>query len=173
MEGVEGFVAIELRRRLPRRVPKLVHVDWYVVPPPPPYRALLEQLTTPAGWEAARDRLFEIWRAGVDTPPIDEAIAVMNRQGAEMWMRSGREITAGYDRVGSPTDAWAALDPAAPVLHLYGQPEDRAFLAAQESFAGSHPWFSVEKLPVRSHFAMIERPEEVAAAIESFVAEPA
>ena len=168
-----GFVAIELRRRLPRRVPKLVHVDWYVVPPPPPYRALLEQLTTPAGWEAARDRLFEIWRAGVDTPPIDEAIAVMNRQGAEMWMRSGREITAGYDRVGSPTDAWAALDPAAPVLHLYGQPEDRAFLAAQESFAGSHPWFSVEKLPVRSHFAMIERPEEVAAAIESFVAEPA
>ena len=39
-----GFVAIELRRRFPERVPMLVHVDWYVVPPPPPYRAVLEML---------------------------------------------------------------------------------------------------------------------------------
>jgi pimeloyl-ACP methyl ester carboxylesterase len=31
-----GFIAIELRRRYPERVPALVHVDWYVVPPPPP-----------------------------------------------------------------------------------------------------------------------------------------
>ena len=40
-----GFVAIELRAAHPERVPTLVHVDWYVIPPPAPYRAVLEQLT--------------------------------------------------------------------------------------------------------------------------------
>jgi pimeloyl-ACP methyl ester carboxylesterase len=165
-----GFVAIELRRRFPERVPKLVHVDWYVVPPPSPYRAVLEQLTSPEGWPAARDRLFGLWKAGVERPEIDEALAVMNRQGAEMWMRSGREIIAGYERVGSPAEAWASLDPPAPVLHVYGQPEDPAYLSRQRELAEQNAWFSVRKLSGRSHFAMIETPEEVAAAIEQFVA---
>ena len=164
-----GFVAIELRRRHPDRIPKLVHVDWYVVPPPSPYRAVLEQLTTD-DWPAARDRLFEIWTAGSESPDVAEAIDVMRGHGADMWQRSGREIAAGYDRVGSPTDAWASLDPPAPVLHVYGQPRDPAFLASQEAFAAAHPWFTVRQLPGVTHFAMIETPDALAAAIEDFVA---
>jgi pimeloyl-ACP methyl ester carboxylesterase len=131
---------------------------------------VLDMLTREADWPAARDKLFEIWRAGVDDPAIDAAFAVMSRQGAEMWMRSGREIGAGYERVGSPTEAWAALDPPAPVIHLYGQPADPAFLETQEAFAASHPWFSVRKLPGRTHFAMIETADELARGIEEFVA---
>lgn len=165
-----GFVAIELARRHPERVPRLVHVDWYVIPPPPPYRAVLEQLTTEDGWPAARDKLFEIWRAGVDSPEINEALAVMRRHGADMWMRSGREIMAGYDRVGSPTRAWETLTPPVPVLHVYGQPRDPAFLAAQEEFAATHEGFTVRQLAGSTHFAMIETPAEVADAIEAFVA---
>ncbi len=165
-----GFVAIELCRRFPARVPALVHVDWYVVPPPPPYRAVLEMLTREADWPTARDKLFEIWRAGVADPAIDAALAVMSRQGADMWMRSGREIGAGYERVGSPTDAWAVLDPPVPVIHLYGQPADPAFLETQEDFAASHSWFSVRKLLARTHFAMIETANELAHGIEEFVA---
>ncbi len=164
-----GFVALELRRRHPERVPMLVHVDWYVVPPPPPYRAVLEQLRGEA-WAAARDRLFEIWTAGVETPELAEAIAVMHRQGEDMWQRSGREITAGYDREGSPTRAWDEFEPAVPVLHLYGQPRDPAFLLAQEEYAASRPWFTVQQLPGRTHFAMIETPDEVARSISAFVA---
>jgi pimeloyl-ACP methyl ester carboxylesterase len=165
-----GFVAIELRRRFPERVPKLVHVDWYVMPPPPPYRAVLAQLTTES-WPEARDKLFEIWTAGSEAPEVADAIAVMNRHGAEMWMRSGREIAAGYARVTSPIDAWAALDPPTPVLHLYGQPQDPAFLEVQQEFAASYPWFQVRKLSGQTHFAMIETPDEVADAVEEFVAE--
>jgi pimeloyl-ACP methyl ester carboxylesterase len=163
-----GFVAIELRRRHPERVPRLVHVDWYVTAPPPPYRAVLEQLTTD-DWPAARDRLFEIWRAGSDLPEVAEAIEVMKRQGEEMWRRSGREIAAGYDRVGSPLQAWAALDPPTPVLHVYGQPQDPAFLAAQQEFAAGHEWFGVQKTSGVTHFAMIETPTDVARAIDAFV----
>lgn len=163
-----GFVAIELRRRLPERVPKLVHVDWYVIPPPPPYRAVLAKLTT-SEWPDARDTLFTIWTAGSEEPQIVEAIAVMNRHGADMWQRSGREIARGYDRVGSPIEAWASLDPPPPVLHLYGQPQDTAFLSAQDQFAGEHPWFEVRKLSGVTHFAMLETPDDVADAIEDFV----
>lgn len=165
-----GFVAIELRRRHAERVPALVHVDWYVIPPPPPYRAVLEMLTSPADWPAARDKLFEIWRAGVDDPAVTSALEAMDCHGAEMWMRSGREIGAGYAAVGSPTDAWASLAPPVPVLHLYGQPRDPAFLEAQEAFAAEHPWFTVRQLPGVTHFAMIETPDLVADAIEEHVA---
>lgn len=164
-----GFVAIELRRRFPERVPMLVHVDWYVLPPPPPYRAVLEMLTSEDDWPVARDKLFEIWRAGVDRPEIEGAFAVMREQGADMWMRSGREIMAGYDRVGSPADAWAELDPPAPVLHAYGQPSSPEYLAAQAELAECSPWFTVRKLPGVTHFAMIETPELVAETIEEFV----
>lgn len=164
-----GFVAIELRRRFPERVPMLVHADWYVIPPPPPYRAVLELLTSAADWPVARDKLFEIWRAGVHSPEIDAAFDAMRQHGADMWMRSGREIMTGYDRVGSPLDAWAALEPPVSVLHVYGQPGDPAFLAAQQAYAAQHPWFTVRKLPGVTHFAMIETPELVAAAIDDFV----
>jgi pimeloyl-ACP methyl ester carboxylesterase len=167
-----GFVTIELRRRFPERVSKLVHADWYVVPPPPPYRAVLEQLTSPDGWPGARDRLYEIWRAGSESPEVAAALDAMNQHGADMWMRSGREILSCYARVGSPTDAWAELDPPVEVLHLYGQPQDPAFLAAQEDYAARHRWFTVRKLDCVTHFAMIERPEQVADAIESFLQEP-
>ena len=166
-----GFVAIELRRRFPERVPALVHVDWYVTVPPAPYRAVLETLTSQDDWPVARDRLTEIWRAGLERPEIDDALAVMREHGADMWMRSGREIMAGYARVGSPLEAWASLDPPATVLHAYGRPADPAFLAAQETFAARHPWFRVCKLPGVSHFAMLETPELVAAAIDGFVAQ--
>lgn len=165
-----GFVAIELRRRFPERIPMLVHADWYVVPPPPPFHAILEQLTTDDAWPEARDTLFGIWKADSEVPEIQAAIDVMGRHGAHMWQRAGREISAGYAREESPTKAWAGLDPAIPVMHVYGQPTAPEFLASQEAFAAEHAWFSVRKLPGVTHFAMIETPAELARAIEDFVA---
>jgi pimeloyl-ACP methyl ester carboxylesterase len=162
-----GWVAIELARRLgPERVPAVVHLDWLLVEPSEPYMALLAQLQTPDGWPAARDKLFEIWRADDESAEIAAAIAVMNRQGAEMWMRSGREISAEYVRDGSPLRALSALDPPRRVLHLYGQPASPEYLDAQERFAAEHGWFSVRRLDARTHFSMIETPEAVADAIE-------
>lgn len=165
-----GFVALELRRRFPERIPMLVHADWYVVPPPPPFRAILEQLTTDDGWPEARQTLFGMWKAGSESPEIQEAIDVMAQHGADMWQRAGREISAGFAREESPTRAWAGLDPPIPVLHAYGQPTAPEFLAAQEEYAAGHDWFAVRKLPGVTHFAMIETPAELAHEIESFVA---
>ena len=103
-------------------------------------------LTSPDDWPAARDKLLEIWAAGLDTPEINGASQVMTEHDADMWMRSGREIMGGYERVGSPTGRGPGSIRRFPCCTLYGQPRDPAFLAAQEEFAASHPWFTVRKL---------------------------
>jgi pimeloyl-ACP methyl ester carboxylesterase len=169
-----GWVAIELRRRLgPERVPKIVHLDWMVVEPSERYMNVIEMLQAPETWAQARDTLFTIWRAGVETPEIDRVIEVMAEQGADMWMRSGREIEAAYRRGGgSPFATYEQLGPEpTQVLHLYGQPQDPVYLETQQAFAESHSWFSVRQLRAQTHFAMVETAEEAAAAIEAFVAE--
>jgi pimeloyl-ACP methyl ester carboxylesterase len=164
-----GWIAIELRRRFPERVPALVHLDWMVQEPPRRYTEVIEQLTSPTEWRLARDTLFEIWRADVATKAINRAFETMAAHDGEMWMRSGREIGAAYRRHGSPLAAWSALDPPPPVLHAYGQPPAPEYLAAQESFAAANPWFEVRRLPAASHFAMLEAPAAVDAAIGEFL----
>jgi pimeloyl-ACP methyl ester carboxylesterase len=134
------------------------------------YLAVIAQLDSDE-WAEARDTLFRIWAAGVDTPDIREVIAVMNRHGEEMWRRSGREIGAAYAREVSPFEAFARLDPPVPVLHAYGQPQDPEYLDLQRRYAREHDWFTVEKLDATTHFAMIETASELAYAIERFVSE--
>ena len=74
-----GWVAIELRRRLGDRVPAIVHLDWLLLEPPGPYMEVIAQAQSPQTWAQARDKLFEIWRAGEEGPEIDAVIDVMRR----------------------------------------------------------------------------------------------
>ena len=164
-----GWVAMELRRRLPERVPKLVSLDWLVTEPSARYMDVINQLKTADRWREGRETLFKIWAAGDESQPIREVIAVMERQGADMWRRSGRVIEDAYTRGESPLEAWLRLGPPPPVLHLYGQPADPGYLEAQRAFAVSHPWFTVSTVPAHTHFAMVECSDEVARVIESFV----
>lgn len=165
-----GRVAIELRRRLGERVPKIVLLDWLLLPPPPPYMNLVKALAEPNQWENARDTLFGIWLEGVENPEVIKFIRQeMGSYSAEMWMRSGREIGAGYAEKSHPLQELSVLEPTVPVLHLYAQPDDPEYLAAQESFAESNPWFKVHKLAANSHFPSLEIPDEIANIIEKFL----
>jgi pimeloyl-ACP methyl ester carboxylesterase len=163
-----GWVAIELRRRLGARVARLFHADWMLAVPSERYLDVIRQLDSDE-WPHARDTLFTIWAAGVDTPEIRRVLGVMAKHGEEMWRRSGREIGASYARGGSPFEAFSTLEPPLPVRHVYGQPQDPAYLELQEGFAADNDWFSVVKLDATTHFAMIEAAPEVADAIEDFV----
>lgn len=165
-----GWVAIELRRRLGERVPAIVHLDWMVIEPPDPYMELLGELQGEATWQDARDKLFEIWRAGVDEPQINQALSLMARQSEEMWIRSAREIQASYRRNGSPLSALGALEPPPTVMHVYGQPSAPEYLEAQQSFARDHDWFDVHRIDARTHFSMLEAPASVAEVIEQVAA---
>lgn len=167
-----GWVALELRRRLGSRVPRIVLTDWMLVEPPAPYLALIEALAGVATWELARDQLFEFWLKGVNHPEVIRLVREeMSAYGAAMWMRSGREIGASYARWRSPLKALAMMRPAVPVLHLYTQTSTPAMVAGQEAFAAEHPWFQVMKLDATSHFPGLEVPEALEAAIESFIQE--
>jgi pimeloyl-ACP methyl ester carboxylesterase len=161
-----GWVAIELRRRLGERIPAIVHLDWMVHEPSSAYMDLISELQDPERWSHARDTLFDIWRAGVESEAIDAALEVMGRQDAEMWIRSGREIEASYRRAGSPLRALSAFPTVPLVRHVYGQPATPEYLGAQQRFAEEHDWYSVHRLDSRTHFSMIEAPDEVASEIE-------
>jgi pimeloyl-ACP methyl ester carboxylesterase len=165
-----GWVALELRRRLGKRIPKLVLLDWIILQAPVPFVGALQAFQDPEHWEPAREQLFSMWLEGVDHQEVIRFVREeMGAYGFEMWARAGREILVAYTQADSPLKALSELDPPVPTLHLYSQPADPGYLAAQEVFAVEHPWFQVRRLPARSHFPMLEIPEVVAAAIEHFV----
>jgi pimeloyl-ACP methyl ester carboxylesterase len=168
-----GWVALELRRRLGQRVPRLVLVSWIVLEPPPPFLKALEAMSDPATWQEARKQLFSVWLEGVDHPEVIRHVREdMGSYGFDCWSRASREIGSAYAAEGSPLEALSALDPPVPVLHLYAQPPDAGYLSAQRQFASEHDWFRVRKLDAHSHFPTLEVPEQVVAAVEDFVARP-
>jgi pimeloyl-ACP methyl ester carboxylesterase len=165
-----GWVAIELRRRLKDRIPKVILVDWLVLDPPAPFASALRNLQDPLHWEESRNRLFSTWLEGVSNEEIIQFVRVqMGTCSAEMWARSGREIAAAYKKYFSPLRALEKLNPTLPVLHIYAQPSDPAYYQAHQSFADSHPWFSFHRVNAISHFPTLEVPEETYEAIEKFV----
>jgi pimeloyl-ACP methyl ester carboxylesterase len=162
-----GWVAIELRRRLGERVPGLVLIDWMVLGPPPGFAGALAGLQDPDAWSAVRDQLFAMWTDGVDHPDVLHSVRRMAGHGREMWARAGREIARSFEEHGAPVDVLRGL--GCPVLHLYAQPRDPAYLDAQQALAAAEPWFDVRRLDARSHFPMLEVPDEMAEAIEAHV----
>ena len=165
-----GWVGIALRRRLgPEGVPTLVFLDWLLFEPPPAFLQALDALQDPERWRSSRAQLFTIWLAAAAPNLRDTVVRTMSDYAYGMWARAGREIAAAYARERSPSAALAALDPPTRSLHLYATPADPAYLAAQQEFARTHPWFRVRRLSGKTHFPPLETPEEVAAAIDEFL----
>lgn len=166
-----GWVAIELRRRLGARVTKLVLLDWIILEPPPPFLGALQSLQDPAQWQQTREKLFSMWLQDLELPELTRYVRTdMGSYGFEMWSRAGREISSAYAKAESPLQALATLDPPPPVLHLYAQPDDSGYLAAQKAFSAANSWFHVARVQAKSHFPLLEAPSEMATAIERFIA---
>jgi pimeloyl-ACP methyl ester carboxylesterase len=165
-----GWVAIELRRRLgPSRVPGIVLLDWMVLGPPPPFLGALAGLQERESWREVRAALFEMWTTGVHIPALDRYIEEMATYGFESWRRAGREIAARFGAEESPVRSLERLELACPTLHVYAQPRDDDFLAAQQAYSAANSWFRVHRLSANSHFPMLEVPTELIAAVEAFV----
>jgi hypothetical protein len=165
-----GWVAIELRRRLGAAVVSgVVLLDWMPLGTPPGFAGALAGLQDPAAWSAVRAQLFDMWGHDVDVPAVHDYIASMGRYGFDMWGRAGREISAAFAAEPMPLAAFAALPESCPVLHLFAQPRDDGYLAAQQDFAAQHTWFHVERLDATSHFPSFEVRDAIASSIETFV----
>jgi pimeloyl-ACP methyl ester carboxylesterase len=134
-----------------------------------PFIELIRELQQPTRWALARERLFALWTQGMGLPHLEQFIARdMGRYDETMWARAGREIEKAYARYSSPLAAFAGRGDEVPVVHLYSQPDDPDYLAAQVEYAQTHPWFEVRKLHARSHFPMFEVPGEMARDIDAF-----
>jgi pimeloyl-ACP methyl ester carboxylesterase len=165
-----GWVAIELRRRLGERVPKLVLVDWLLLDAPAPFASALRNLQDPLHWEETRNRLFSMWLEGVTNEEITDFVRLrMGAFNADMWARAGREIAAAYKKYGNPLRALEKLKPPVSVTHIYAQPSDPTYYQAQQSFADSHPWFSFHRVNAISHFPTLEDPDGMIESIEKFL----
>ena len=168
-----GWVAIELHRRLGSRMRGIVSLEWSVLGLPPQFREALTGMQSPEHWYQVVEGMHQRWLNGVKNPDLERFLRIGLSTGFPMWSRAGREITAAFDRQPVPFQALSQL--GIPVLHLFSQAPDDAYLAALEQLARDHPWYSVQKLPSRTQFSMFEAPVEIAAAIGEFcrVVEPA
>jgi len=94
-----GWVAIELRRRLGERVPKLIFTSWNPIftsgnPLAPPFLATMQALQDDARWRDIVEHLLTIWLSGA---PASVATQIRNETGShgfEDWARAGREVAA-------------------------------------------------------------------------------
>jgi pimeloyl-ACP methyl ester carboxylesterase len=148
----------------------LVLVDWMVLGTPPGFTDALGGLQDPQAWQDVRGALFGMWTDGVESPEVHRYVGCMGRYGFEHWSRAGREISASFAAHGIPLDALAGLEVPTPTLHLYAQPRDEGYLAAQQEAASRLGWFEVVRLDASSHFPMLEDPAAVAAHVTQFVA---
>ncbi len=166
-----GWVAIELHRRLGTRVEKLVLLDWIIMMQPPrEFFEGLDGMQSPQRWRETVERIFSVWLSDVDNPALVRFVRdEIGSYGFDMWARAAREISSAYADLGTPIQILSSINPPLPVMHLFAQPEDPRYLAAQQLFAASHSWFRVHRLKARSHFPMFEVPDEMANAIEEFV----
>jgi pimeloyl-ACP methyl ester carboxylesterase len=110
-----------------------------------------------------------MWRSGVESSGLHEYVARMGGYGFDHWRRAGREIAKSFAAEGRPLDALAALETPCPTLHLYAQPAEDAYLAAQREYALAAPWFQPQRLDAQSHFPMFEVADQMVTAIEEFV----
>lgn len=165
-----GWVAIELRRGLGDRIPRIVCLDWNILEAPVSLTQTLEALQSSEHWEHTREQIFTEWLQGATSLSLIRFVnEQMQAYGFEMWARAARETNAAYLRAGSPLQALSDLQPPVPVLHLYGQPDDPKYWASQKSFADAQGWFRIHKLAAISHFPMLELPDTLALAMEDFM----
>jgi pimeloyl-ACP methyl ester carboxylesterase len=169
-----GWVAIELRRRLEQRVPKMVSISWNPIltsqnPVAPAFLRARQALQDHAHWRETLEQILTMWLSGAPASVETHIRNEMESHGFEDWARAGREISAMYAREGDPLQALSRLSPPVPVLHVYAEPVAPEYLSAQESFARGHSWFAVRRLKAVSHFPTLEVPDETAGVIREFI----
>jgi pimeloyl-ACP methyl ester carboxylesterase len=176
-QGQAPWVAIELRRRLAERVPKMVASSWPAIttrgnPLAPRFLAAMEAVQDEARWRETAENVVAMFVSGA---PASVQTQIQNQMlvthGYGMWSRAGREISAMFAREGDPLTALSRLSPPVDVLHVYAQPPAPEYLSTQEAFAREHSWFHVHRLEAASQFPTLEVPDETARVVREFINE--
>ncbi|MGD9749609.1 MAG: hypothetical protein AB7W59_01300 [Acidimicrobiia bacterium] len=152
-------------------MPKLAILDWMVLGAPPPFLDALRAMADPATTRTVVEKVSSMWSGGLTNPELLAYIDSMTTFPDEMWARAASAIAAAFETNPAPLDAIAALDVPPSTLHLYAQPGDPTYLAAQQTFASENQWFHVERLDATSHLPAFEVPDAMAEHLRGLVAQ--
>lgn len=168
-----GWADIEIAERAGlERVPATIVIDWIMTAAGPEFLAGLDGSQDPQGWRAAQQGLFDVWIGDSDHPVVRNHLdAEMAAFDYDMWALSCRVIKEAYLRWGSPLERMRALPAHPTIRHLFSQPTDPAYAAAQADFAEQNPWFSYRNLGGPTHFPTLDSPAAVAKEIAAVLAE--
>jgi pimeloyl-ACP methyl ester carboxylesterase len=167
-----GWAAIELKRLLHSRIPKMIFIDWQLFAPPDTYFTIINSLQNKDEYKQAHKKFLDILLKEVDNTEVIRLVkSEMGSYGFDMWEKAAKAIIGAYKNHGSPLNLLTLIKPDIPVLHLYSQPDEHGYLVSQENFSASHEWFKVRKLNLKSHFLTIEVPELAASIVEQFITE--
>jgi pimeloyl-ACP methyl ester carboxylesterase len=174
-QGQLPWVAVELRRRLGERVPKMVASSWPVIsvcgnPLAPRFLAAMEALQDEVRWREAAEKVVTMFVSGAPTS-VQTQIRnqMLINHGYEMWSRAGREISAMFAQEGDPLTALSKLSPPVPVLHVYAQPLRPSTSRHRSHSLGTILGFMYASLEAASQFPTLEVPDGTAAVIREFI----
>ena len=71
-----GWVALELRRRLGRRVSGIVSLEWSVLGLPPQLREALAGMQSPDRWRQVVEGMHQRWLNGAQNPDLERFLRV-------------------------------------------------------------------------------------------------
>lgn len=158
-----SWIAVDLAERLPDRVPAMVFLDWIMNPPSTEFFTAINEMQDENRWQPARDRLFEFWLAGSESPIMRDHFNVeMAGSNYQLWRLAGQTIADAYHQYGSPLQRLEKLPNPPKSAHIYSLDRNDEYLALQQRFAQEHDFFAVKRLEnARTHLAVLERPGDV------------
>lgn len=130
-----GWVAFQLARAMPDKVAAVVLIDWMPLGAPEEFLSGVRRMQQPEHTREVVSALTASWQEGHDVIGLSEVLQSMRAHAEPIWARAAREISAAFADLGSPLAAFSSLDPPIPVLHIYANPSDDAYLAAQQAYA--------------------------------------
>jgi pimeloyl-ACP methyl ester carboxylesterase len=164
-----GYLAFELWRQAPERIPALALLGTRATPDSPEQRLTRDdsiRLLGEAGrkpfWEELAPRLFA---AGVDPAVVDRAREVALVQPVTA-------LVAAQETIRDRTDSRPTLPTIdVPVLVLVGEEDRLTPPSDAEALAAALPDSRLVRLPETGHLAVLERPHAVAGALVAFLKE--
>lgn len=166
-----GYLAFELWRRAPERIPAMALVGTRATPDSPEQREARDDAVRILG-EAGREPFWETVGARLFSADADQTVVARAR--ALALQQPVTALVAAEETIRDRVDSTAILPGIdVPVIVLVGEEDQVTPPADAEAMAGELPHARLVRVPGAGHLLPLERPETVAGELLSFLWEVA
>lgn len=170
--GLGGDVAIDVLRRAPERILRVVLISTDPLAEPPKTAAAREARIVAAKSGRLREALGEEWPPAAFAPT--EWQAEVRAVALDMGMSLGEGVFIRQSRAMQrrPDQSKTLRRALMPALILAGAEDTLVPVRRQEVLAGLLPHGKLQVIPEAGNMPMLEQPEAVSAALEAFLSGP-